>query len=279
MLAMILTILCSALLSILMRMSENRARGKMTLLSANYLTCILLAASFTGVTALFPTVEKFGITLVLGIITGIFYMLALVFNQKCIARNGVVLSSVFAKVGSLVVPLLVALCCYGDTPSLLQVIGAGVALFSIWLITDREEKGAVSAIWLLGALLLVEGLASAMGKFFDAEGNAALSDQYLLYTFGSAFLISAVAALVGRERPCLWDVFYGVLIGVANFFASRFMLQALKEISSVIFYPTRGVMVILVITLAGILLFHEKLRKKQWIAMGLILVSVALLNL
>lgn len=279
MFSMLMTILCSTLLAVFMRMSEGKARGKMTVLYMNYLTCILLASLFTGVSSLFPKAEGFSITLLLGIITGVFYMLALVFNQKSIAKNGVVLSSVFAKVGSLLVPLLVALCFFGDRPSLFQVIGAVLSVVSIILICDNGKKGALASIGLLVLLLLVEGTASAMGKIFDAEGAKALSDQYLLYTFGSAFLISLLAALAKKEKPGLWEMLYGVLIGVSNFFASRFMLQALQEVDAIIFYPTRGVLVILLITLAGVFLFHETLRKKQWFAMAVILLSVALLNI
>ena len=44
MFAMMMTILCSTLLSVFMRMSEGKANGKMTILSANYLTCIILAS-------------------------------------------------------------------------------------------------------------------------------------------------------------------------------------------------------------------------------------------
>lgn len=280
MFAMIMTILCSTMLSVFMRMSEGKANGKMTILSANYLTCILLASCFTGVSDLFPAAkEGFPITLILGVITGVFYMLALVFNQKSITKNGVVLSSVFAKVGSLLVPIVVALCFYGASPSWYQGIGAVLAVFSIILICDNGKKDAASSIGLLVILLLVEGMASAMGKIFDADGAKALSDQYLFYTFGTALIISALAAIVKKEKPGLPEIIYGVLIGVANFFASRFMLQALNEIQEVIFYPTRGVMVILLITLAGVFLFREKLQKKQWIAMAAILVSVALLNM
>lgn len=278
MLSMIMTILCSALLSIFMRMSEGKAKGKMTVLSVNYLTCILLAAGFAGPSELFPKTEGFSITLLLGIITGVFYMLALVFNQKSIAKNGVVLSSVFAKVGSLLVPLVVSICFFGAVPSVYQLVGAVMSLVSIVLICDNGKKGVWASVGVLFTLLMVEGMASAMGKVFDAEGTAALADQYLLYTFGSAFLISAAAALVKKEKPGLQEMLFGILIGVSNFFASRFMLQALQAINPVIFYPTRGVLVILLITLAGVLLFREKLRKKQWIAMGLILLSVALLN-
>lgn len=280
MFAMIMTILCSTMLAVFMRMSEEKAKGKMTILSANYLTCILLAAGFSGVSSLFPVAaEKFSITLLLGIITGVFYMLALVFNQKSIAKNGVVLSSVFAKVGSLLVPIAVAMCFYSASPSWYQAIGAVLAVFSIILICDNGKSSTAASIPVLVILLLVEGMASAMGKFFDAEGAKALSDQYLLYTFGSAFLISLLAALIKKEKPGLTEIIYGVLIGISNFFASRFMLQALRQVDEVIFYPTRGVMVILLITLAGVFLFREKLRSKQWFAMAVILLSVALLNL
>lgn len=280
MLAMVLTILCSTLLSVFMRMSEGKASGKMTILSANYLTCIILASCFTGVSDLFPAgKEGFSITLMLGIITGVFYMLTLVFNQRSIATNGVVLSSVFAKLGSLLVPILVSLCFYGNTPSPWQIIGAVLAVVSIIMITDNGEKGAAASILLLATLLLVEGISSAMGKIFDEEGVQALSDQYLFYTFGTALIISALAAIVKKEKPGLPEIFYGILIGIANFFASRFMLQAVSEIGPMIFFPTRGVMVILLITLAGVFLFREKLQKKQWIAVGIILCAVALLNM
>lgn len=280
MLSMIMTILCSTLLAVFMRMSEGKARGRMSVLAFNYLTCILLASCFTGVSSLFPVkTEGFPITLILGIITGIFYMLTLVFNQKCIASNGVVLSSVFAKLGSLLVPVLVALCFYGDQPSLYQVIGAVLAVFSIVLISDDGKKGVAASLVLLLVLLLVEGASSSMGKIFNEEGALPLSDQYLFYTFGSALIISALAGAAKKEKPGFPEILYGVLIGVSNFFASRFMLQAVEEIGPVIFYPTRGVLVILLITLAGVFLFHEKLRKKQWVAMALILLSVALLNL
>ena len=280
MLAMVLTILCSTLLSVFMRMSEDKAGGKMTILSANYLTCIILAGCFTGVEDLFPAgKEGFPVTLLLGIITGIFYMLTLVFNQKSIASNGVVLSSVFAKLGSLLVPILVSLCFYGNIPSHWQIIGAVLAVISIIMITDNGQKGAAASILLLATLLMVEGVSSAMGKIFDEEGAQALSDQYLFYTFGTALIISALAAAVKKEKPGLPEIVYGVLIGIANFFASRFMLQAISEIGPMIFFPTRGVMVILLITLAGVFLFREKLQKKQWIAMGVILCAVALLNM
>lgn len=150
MFAMIMTILCSTMLSVFMRMSEGKANGKMTILSANYLTCILLASCFTGVSDLFPAAkEGFPITLILGIITGVFYMLALVFNQKSITKNGVVLSSVFAKVGSLLVPIVVALCFYGASlPGIRALVRCWLCFpSSSSVITERKMPPLPLACW------------------------------------------------------------------------------------------------------------------------------------
>jgi len=36
---------------------------------------------------------------------------------------------------------------------------------------------------------------------------------------------------------------------------------------------------ILIVTMAGVLLFRERLQKRQWIALGIILLSLVLLNI
>jgi len=118
-----------------------------------------------------------------------------------------------------------------------------------------------------------------MSKIFGEWGTSALAGNFLLYTFSCAFGISCILALAKKESFGAKEFLYGAMIGVPNFFASRFILRALEELPVVIVYPTRGVMCIVLITLAGVLFFSERLKKHQWQAMGLILLSVALLNL
>ena len=48
---------------------------------------------------------------------------------------------------------------------------------------------------------------------------------------------------------------------------------------AVIAYPTFSVGTILTVTLAGFLLFKERLSRRQWIALAIILCALALLNL
>ena len=53
----------------------------------------------------------------------------------------------------------------------------------------------------------------------------------------------------------------------------------LDQLDAVIVYPCYNVATIFLATMAGLWLFHERLKKRQWIAIGAIVVALALLNL
>ena len=75
------------------------------------------------------------------------------------------------------------------------------------------------------------------------------------------------------------EVLYGFAVGVPNYFSAKFLLAALETVPAVIVYPTFSVATILVVTLAGVALFKERLGKRQWTAVAVILVALVLLNL
>ena len=72
---------------------------------------------------------------------------------------------------------------------------------------------------------------------------------------------------------------FGLLIGIPNFFSAKFLLDALEFIPAFIAYPTCNVATLLLVTLAGILFFREKLSRRQGLAIAGILIALALLNL
>ena len=57
------------------------------------------------------------------------------------------------------------------------------------------------------------------------------------------------------------------------------MLKALNSVPAVIAFPTFSVSAVVIVTLAGLLVFKEKLSKKQWISLGIILVALIMLNI
>ena len=82
-----------------------------------------------------------------------------------------------------------------------------------------------------------------------------------------------------KERVGAAEVLYGFAVGIPNYFCAKFLLAALESIPAVVVYPTFSVATILVVTLAGVALFKERLGKRQWTAVGIILVALVLLNL
>ena len=118
-----------------------------------------------------------------------------------------------------------------------------------------------------------------MSKIFEELGNPALSDYFLMITFGTALLFCLSLVRIRKEKLGKWEMFFGLLIGIPNFFSAKFLLGALEHIAAVIVYPVYSVATILVVSLTGVLAFKERLEKRQWIALGIILAAFTALNI
>ena len=275
---LLLSIIGSALISIIMRLSTNRVSAKLSMLCANYFMCLSLAAAFSGF-QVFPTGEDgFGGTLGMGVFNGALYLFSFILLQYNTGKSGVVLSSVFMKLG-LLVPFVVSIVFFHEVPTWLHSIGFVLAVGAIVLMHFEKGNNEKTSLLPLIALLLLGGGANAMSKVFDTLGAPALSQQFLFYTFASAFLLCLTLVLAKKERPKAADILWGLLIGIPNFFSSKFLLASLSHLPAVVAYPTFSVGTILLVTVAGVLAFKEKLGKRQWIAMAAILVALILLNI
>ena len=278
MIHLLLAICSSAAISLIMRCSSGRAKNNVSMLAVNYLTCLVLSAFFSPGGSFFPRDPGLMPTLAIGVFNGFLYLAAFVSFQRSISRNGVVLSAIFMKLG-LLVPMVVSVFLFGESPGPAQAAGSFLAVAAIILI--NFEKGSAASASALGLLLLLllGGSADAMSKVFEELGPGALSAQFLLYTFGTALILCLGLVAWNKQHFTRWELIFGFAIGIPNFFSSRFLLGALKSLPAVIVYPTYSVATILLVTLAGTLFFREKLRKGQWAALGIILLALVLLNL
>ena len=71
----------------------------------------------------------------------------------------------------------------------------------------------------------------------------------------------------------------GVLAGIPNYFSSYFLLKALIRLPAMLVYPVFSVGTILLVMGAGALFFKERLGRRQWIGLVMILIALVLLNL
>lgn len=275
---LLLTILGGAMVSVLMRLSESKIKNSIGMLEANYIACFVISAANAGFGNLFPNAPGMDRTQLLGFITGVLFLACYLIFQVSVRRNGVVLSSAFSKLG-LMVSIVMSIVFFGEKPTLLQTIGFLLAAGAILLMNYQKEETASDFKVGLLLVLLFGGASDAMAKVFEELGTASQEPQYLFYTFLVALVLCTVLMLQKKQRMGRWEILFGVLIAIPNFVSTRFMLNALAVIPGVIAYPAFSVGTILVVTAAGVLFFHEKLSKRQWIGIGVILVALVLLNI
>ena len=289
MIYLILAIASSSLISIFMRLSENHIKNEMGMFMASYALCAALAVGFMDKSApqlLLGTHDQH-LTVILGIITGAFFLGGFLFLKYNMKYNGIVLSSTFMKLGVLI-PTIMAIVVFGEVLSVLQIVGIAIAIAAIIIINFEKEPEGADCLGesktgnkkiLLLVLLLLGGLGDSMSNIFEKLGPDSGKDGFLLLTFFTAFVITIAIVILGKKKLCKADILFGLLVGVPNYFSARFLLASLGSLEAVIVYPTYSVGTMVVVTIVGVIAFREKISKQKGLALGLIAVAIALLNM
>lgn len=283
MLYLVIAVLVSSLVAILMRLSEKHVTNNFAMFAANYFVCASIAFAFTHNKNVFAPHDGLTFALCLGLISGCLYLTCFVLLKKNIGLNGVMLSSVFMKLGVLV-PAIMAVVFFRESPTVLQTVGFALAVTAIFVIyiepkNSAGRRGFTSASLLLLVLLIVSGLTESMANIYENLGEPDIKDNFLFFNFATAFILALSITVIGRKRVTWKDVLFGVMIGVPNYFCSRFLLLSLGQLPAVVVYPIYNVGAIVLIGVAGIFLFREKLSPRKWIGYGLIIAALILLNL
>lgn len=275
---LLLAILCSALVSIFMRISEKYISHNIGMLAVNYITCALLACLYTEPSRLFTRTDGLGSALILGVICGVLYLAGFILLQWNISKNGVVMASTFMKLGVLV-PTFLSIFLFREMPEIAQIFGFIAALAAILMIHFEGNETRAQSRGALLFLLLCGGLGDFMSKIFEQANIPELKSQYLLFTFLTSLVLCVCMILRKKQRIGKFELLFGFLVGIPNYFCARFLLRALDDLPAVVIYPTYSVGTIVVVTLAGLFFFHEKLSRQRGVAMVVILAALVLLNI
>lgn len=277
MLNLILAMACSALVSVVMRVGSEGEQPRKPMLAVNYLACFAVSLLFLRRGA---GVEGLGLAAGLGLVGGALYFGAFLLLQRNVRENGVAFSSLFMKLG-VVVPTVMGLTLFHEQATATRLAGIAMTVGVALVLSGKPDAGGLKQsglVWLL-LLLLASGMADGLSKVYNAYGNPALEGHFLCFIFAFALLLSAGLCLRLGQRPVPRDVLFGLLLGLPNYFSSRFLLLALYEVPASVAFPVYACGTILITTACGRLLFGERITPRQGLALGMALAALVLLNL
>lgn len=284
MLYIFISALASVSVAILLKQARHRGLDAAQLITWNYLAALALCALVFKPSTRWlsdhplPWFSLLGLSVLLPAI-----FLAL---SRSLQIAGLVKTEVAQRL-SLLLSLAAAFIWFGESITLLKVVGLGVGLIAILgLITgrpaQRDQPHQAAWPWLL-LVWVGYALVDILLKNIAAAGMPfSLS---LLITFGIAFVGLLTWQL---QRHCCGTrtlqpkaLAVGLGLGALNFANIAFYVLAHQSLASqpAIVFAMMNILVVVLGTLAGVAFFREKLSAQHWSAIAAALAAIGLLAL
>lgn len=280
---LILSIFFSSFIFVIFKLFARFQVQTLFAIIVNYVVACLVGLVFyqgeIDIQAL-PAKTWFWGTLALGILFIVVFNLMAATSQKL----GVSVASVATKM-SFVLPAILGVFLYQEELNAIKITGIVFAIFAVYLAAMKQTKDSFKPAMLLLPFMvfLGSGVIDASIKYFQ-EGHVP-EKEFALFSalvFFFAGIIGLVFILIKAIRQPIHikfkDVLGGVALGVPNFFSIYFLLLALgyNGLSSASIFTANNVGIVIVSTLLGISLFKEKLSVKNWMGIGLAVLSILL---
>ena len=280
MLYLIFSIICSVSVGIIFKFSRQYSTILSQIVVWNYLFALLLCYLFYSpdITVVNDS-APWAIYLTLAVLMpSIFIILATSIKHMGIVRTDA------AQRLSLFIPILASWFLFGENIYILKLAGLAIGFPAILLIFSRRDESSGKK-WVYPALVLLGfGIVDVLFKQIALVTDIPYSTS-LFIVFSGALLIAAFIALqeviVKKAKVTTMSFAFGMLIGIFNFGNILFYLMAhreFKENPSTVF-ATMNIGVIVLGSIAGILLFKEKMTKLNYVGLVMAVLAIILITL
>lgn len=243
----------------------------------NYVVCIVVGNSISEQPIIFTSFWKqpwFVYAAFLGFLfISVFYSIGLT-AQRISAS-----ASMIAAKLSVVIPVTIALFIYNEPITLLKIIGIILSLVAVYLTrkTTVDSSPKNNAQWWLPVYVFIgSGMIDATLKWMQQRFIPPAKESDMLSTiFLVAFLIAIVMAFVKKERFTLKSLYWGIGLGIPNYFCMFFLVKSLSFFQASIIFPINNIAIVVCTALVSIIAFHEKMSKQNWAGLLLAVVSIA----
>lgn len=274
------SILSSSLLYIIFKLFKQFKINTFHAIITNYFVAFSfgLFMSDSGMNLMEVTASRWFIgTIVLGL------LFILIFNIMGITaqRSGVAVTSVATKM-SVVIPVIFGLVVYNESAGFLKLSGILLALVAVYLASVKSREGFKWRNITLPFLLFIgSGLIDTSLKFLETNyvEKPAHFPIFSTTIFGFAAMFGLLLLIFKRnEKLEFRSIIGGIILGIPNYFSIFFLLNALSTegLESSTIFTVNNVSIVMLSTLVGLLVFREKLLTKNWVGIGLAIISIFL---
>jgi drug/metabolite transporter (DMT)-like permease len=285
---LLLSILSSSAIYIAFKLFGKYKITTLNALIVNYFTAFILGLSLQdqlSISELLETPQKdwFYGSMALGVMFILVFSLMVITTQK----GGMSVVSVASKM-SVAIPVLFVIVYYDEPLGPLKIIGILMALVSVYLVSVRRRDGlSIDMKFFIFPLLvfLGSGLIESSIKFLE---NTYVPDSEISLFSANTFLFACLTgslmfgfrALSGKAKFSWKDILGGFLLGIPNYFSIYFFILALRidGLDSSSIFIINNVSIVLLSTLLGIICFKEKISPKNWIGIGIAILSILLIT-
>ena len=274
-----LAILFSSGVAVTMKIANAGGIRLGPFLAVNYLVCTatLMAWGAWRTLALNPP-----LVWLLGIFVGGMYVLCLWLFDRSIAAGGLAISTTLMRL-SAALPTLGSLVLFAEPAGRGQILGIVLA-FACLPLASRDPlrfdaagrdawKGITWGLVLFAAYGVTDFIFKVQAEMIPAADPIA----FMATIFGSALLIT-LPQFFGNTRPDRRCIRWGAVLGATNVLATAFWIRTLAHLPGTVAFPTLGLGVIAVTTVAGVVFWHERLRPANQAFLVLATAAVLLIN-
>lgn len=284
MLFLTLGIACNVILLIVLKSFKRFSVAAFPAIVVNYFVAASFSLLFTSPKSVYLEATHLWMpAALLGILfVSVFYMISLTTE-----KIGVSAASVANKM-SVVIPVILAFLLYGDSITLLKIVGIILALLSVIFVSSSDTKGPNDGkrnFLLPAAVFIGSGIIDALvnyaqKKIVHSDVETACLSGLFFYAAGGFGLLAFLLFYPEKKKIDIKKTLLaGIILGTPNYFSIYFVMRAISSnvMQSSVLYPIVNVGVVLGSTLIAFLFFSEKLSVKNWCGIGLSILAIALI--
>ncbi|MEB0260828.1 MULTISPECIES: EamA/RhaT family transporter [unclassified Mucilaginibacter] len=284
MLYVFLSICCSVIVSVMLKLAKRYQIDVFQAITWNYSMAILLTWFFFKPSV--PNLQSAPISIYLAV----GFLLPVIFMVMAVSVRvaGIVRTDVAQRL-SLFIPLLASFLLFGDKLNTLKVVGLIIGFIAILCSIPWQKKTAnrkvVSNAWMYLLIVffgigIIDILFKQVAAFTAVPYTSSLFVIYIL-SFVIALIILGIRIFTKQTKFSWPHIGFGWLLGVANFGNILFYLKAHKELSGTpsTVFSAMNIGVIALGTLVGLVVFNERLSVLNKIGVALAVVAIVVITL